>query len=950
MSGRMPQIQRSATLQRQPIVSFPMGGGDMEALAAGMDRLANVFAGIGAQEAQQDRQDEQARAIAEAQDEAGRLTVRDPDTGVIQFLEPRDPARPENREFMRTRRLYEDNALEQNARNRAAELAADPTLAGNPTAWQGGWGGYKRTVLDSVPETRRAGTEAMLDRVGGETWRGVALNVAREQRTQSRALFQATLDRDMDDAVGMAEAGGTAGPAWDGLVARYNQRIQAGQEAGYILPEMGDLLRGDLADKVGAIRVGRDIGEIARTRGPQEARRELDARLNSPGAAELGARGLSLARAEGLRRIGVVEQDRSYAQAELKGTLSTVLGSVSGGVTVPVDRLEGYATRAEAAGLTREGGQFRALATIQGEVAAYSSMALPALVTAAAEARAGDPENPVTVMRTDLLGKAVQRRAKALTDDPVGFARSQPLVQAALARAAAGQGSMGDVVRAQDAVLEANGVPSIGHRIVPQAEIDALKEAVTNRPIIGDGTPQGAGAADMLEALFTRYGPENRHRVWNDLRNADLSASLRPVALLLNSPDQRNALRGYLEAQRVGVPALRQTLGSDTAKLVDDAVATALQPLRDTASGTGQDAALMADASVAAGTLALAYAASATPKEAAQRAVREVVDGGLRIVDENLGRFRVPKGIDFDAPAFRTAMEKLLGREAPPPTAAGARMGQRGAAGGFYDDAAAPPGGDTRPEAPPTAMSQVRFMIPRGAVSPDLTPEQQQAQYRTSLAAFGRFRTAPDGSGVWLQDERGRPVLTEDGRPYGIRFGEERDPDGPAVLRPRQQLGSGDAVTDRHQRVFAQLTGAGLSEAAAAGVVANLHHESGVRHDGPAGDGGRSQFIAQWNGPRLAALREFAGQPTGPIDEATQVRFILHEMRNGGSQERRAYAEIQAARTPEEAGEAFSRYYERPAGGDGEARSRGQTARLMLPQLRGRQTADREAPFRRGRG
>ncbi|MCK8787985.1 phage tail tip lysozyme [Roseomonas sp. NAR14] len=144
---------------------------------------------------------------------------------------------------------------------------------------------------------------------------------------------------------------------------------------------------------------------------------------------------------------------------------------------------------------------------------------------------------------------------------------------------------------------------------------------------------------------------------------------------------------------------------------------------------------------------------------------------------------------------------------------------------------------------------------------------------------------------------------------------------------------SPDAVTDRHVRVFQQLRREGLSEAAAAGIVANLHHESGVDADTRPGDGGASQFIAQWNGPRLAALRQFAGIPEGPIPEETQVRFILHELREGGPQEREAYRRLRAAGTAAEAAEAFSLLYERPAGREAEARARGRTAEAMLADL-----------------
>lgn len=149
-----------------------------------------------------------------------------------------------------------------------------------------------------------------------------------------------------------------------------------------------------------------------------------------------------------------------------------------------------------------------------------------------------------------------------------------------------------------------------------------------------------------------------------------------------------------------------------------------------------------------------------------------------------------------------------------------------------------------------------------------------------------------------------------------------------------------DAVTRRHQDAFSYFRSRGWSEVASAGIVANLHHESGVRHDGPAGDGGMSKGLAQWNRGRLDAFREFAGVDIGRSTRAQQLAFVHHELTAGrDAQARLAGDVLRTAQTARAAGEAFSRLYERPAGGQGEAASRGNTAENFLPRLNGRSAA-----------
>ncbi len=782
MSGSFPGYQRRVQAQGGGGIVRAAPAADNTALARAMMGLSDTFNGI----AQQERQEQDRRALLQAENDARTMAIRD-ENGQYVSLTGIDPATPAGRAMTLgvSKRIVDDVTLQGDAYFR--QLRQGPQ-GQDPAAYAASVDAYVQETAQRVPDYARPEAEVALRRRGQEYVGGVGDRAWAAERERQAATSGLRYDMLVNDLLGLEEASLGAGPQAAEAEVRLQAHLGDMVRTQQITQEAADLKLEAIRDQRAGVRLGVSAEAIARTSGPEAARSWLNNRLNGTEGGEIGARALGIARQEGLRRIGVVEQERSFQQSELRGRFSTVAASVRAGVTSGPDQLERYAREADAAGMTAEAIRFRALGRVQQQLAISSGMALPQIMEAVQSARQGDLTDPASALMLSELQQLYTDRVNALKTDPVGFARSQPMVQEAVRRATAGQGSMQDVVAAQDAVLTANGVDPVGHRIVPQAEIAQLQNAIQNRPIVGDSTPENPGAADLIAAVFTRYGPQNAHRVWNDLRGAGLPETLRPVALLLTSPDQSNALRVYLEATRVGSDALRQGLGNDTAKDVREAVAAGLQALRATDSGTGQDARLMADAATAAQTLALVYAGEGSARDAAQRAVADVT-AGLRIVDASLGRFRVPRGVDYDHPAFVAAMGRMLGREPQMAGTAGSRMGHRGTAGGFYDDAAPPATGDARPSEQPSAMAQVRFRIPPGAVSPGLTEEQAQEAYRRSLQSFGRFRTAPDGGGVWLQDDKGRPVFTEEGQPFGIRFGEERNPEGPAALRPSTPRG-----------------------------------------------------------------------------------------------------------------------------------------------------------------
>jgi hypothetical protein len=149
-----------------------------------------------------------------------------------------------------------------------------------------------------------------------------------------------------------------------------------------------------------------------------------------------------------------------------------------------------------------------------------------------------------------------------------------------------------------------------------------------------------------------------------------------------------------------------------------------------------------------------------------------------------------------------------------------------------------------------------------------------------------------------------------------------------SLTQEQRQLGT------RAMEFFQQ---AGLSAQQAAGIVANLQHESSLNSQAfnRAGGGNGAFGLAQWRGDRQVALGQFVssrrGQPTD-FRQSTfeeQLAFVLHELREGTDRgAREAYRRMQGARNPAEAADIFTRFYERPEAAkvDRLARVRGQTA------------------------
>lgn len=177
------------------------------------------------------------------------------------------------------------------------------------------------------------------------------------------------------------------------------------------------------------------------------------------------------------------------------------------------------------------------------------------------------------------------------------------------------------------------------------------------------------------------------------------------------------------------------------------------------------------------------------------------------------------------------------------------------------------------------------ILIP--TVSPDgriLTDDQAVQQYHQTGQNLGKFATAKDA-----------------------------DTYAEALHKQQEAIYRGPP----HGRAMQAFIEKGWSPAQAAGIVGNLMGESGkglnprAVNPGDGADGSDSIGIAQWNGSRAAALKQFAAARGKPWDDIeTQVAFIDHELRTSESA---AGSALSKAQTPDDAATAFLGF-ERPQG------------------------------------
>lgn len=143
----------------------------------------------------------------------------------------------------------------------------------------------------------------------------------------------------------------------------------------------------------------------------------------------------------------------------------------------------------------------------------------------------------------------------------------------------------------------------------------------------------------------------------------------------------------------------------------------------------------------------------------------------------------------------------------------------------------------------------------------------------------------------------------------------------------------------------------GYSKVQAAGIVGNLHKETGgfredvIRGDKSGrGDGGKAVGIAQWHPPRQRDFQKAMGKNLVGASFQDQLKFVDYELRNGGPQERKAGRLLKNATTPAQAAAIVSEFYERPAATEPEKKSRGQIAEGVLRRHSGNTKAAANTP------
>jgi len=120
----------------------------------------------------------------------------------------------------------------------------------------------------------------------------------------------------------------------------------------------------------------------------------------------------------------------------------------------------------------------------------------------------------------------------------------------------------------------------------------------------------------------------------------------------------------------------------------------------------------------------------------------------------------------------------------------------------------------------------------------------------------------------------------------------------------------------RRDAAMAFFASQGWTHNQAAGIVGNLQAESGIDHTRAQMNGGPGYGLAQWEGPRQAMFKTWAGRDIRESTFDEQLRFIQFELTGPEIGAGRA---LKAAKSAGAAGAIVCRLYERPADTDGQA-------------------------------
>jgi len=119
----------------------------------------------------------------------------------------------------------------------------------------------------------------------------------------------------------------------------------------------------------------------------------------------------------------------------------------------------------------------------------------------------------------------------------------------------------------------------------------------------------------------------------------------------------------------------------------------------------------------------------------------------------------------------------------------------------------------------------------------------------------------------------------------------------------------------------------GWTREQAAGITANLKHESNFNHQA-VGDGGKAFGVAQWHPDRQKEFQKVFNKPIQQSSLDEQLQFVQYELTIGN--EKAAGDKLKQAFNAFDAGAVVSEYYERPADRQGESNKRGSFADSLM--------------------
>ena len=135
-------------------------------------------------------------------------------------------------------------------------------------------------------------------------------------------------------------------------------------------------------------------------------------------------------------------------------------------------------------------------------------------------------------------------------------------------------------------------------------------------------------------------------------------------------------------------------------------------------------------------------------------------------------------------------------------------------------------------------------------------------------------------------------------------------PSGPGGASPSTGVGDPGTHDGRVKAAIDFFQSKGWSKAQAIGIVANLEGESGMKPLQAQYGGGPGFGLAQWEGPRQADFKKWAGKDIRQSTFAEQLNFIQHELT---TTESGAANRLRGATSAADAAAIVCRYYERPA-------------------------------------